>query len=200
MTTRFMTTQLRPALVGFLALTALTGIVYPLAMTGLAKALFPRQAGGSLVWKGGAIVGSALIGQDITDPSRFWGRPSATLNAEGKPQPCNAMASGGSNLGPSNPDLAQAVKVRIATLKAADPEALGPVPIDLVTTSASGLDPHISPAAALFQVPRVARRCGLDEARVIELVTQNTESPQLGFLGEPRVNVLKLNLALAQLR
>ncbi len=200
MTTRFIATQLRPALVGFLALTALTGVAYPLAITGLARIFFPHQAEGSLVRKDGAIVGSALIGQDSTDPGQFWGRPSATVNPDGKPKPYNAMASGGSNLGPANPELAKAAIRRITTLRVADPEALGPVPVDLVTASGSGLDPHISPAAAIFQVHRVAQVRGLDEARVLELVTQNTEGPQLGFLGEPRVNVLKLNLALAQLR
>lgn len=197
---RFIATQLRPALLGFLALTALTGVAYPLAITGLARMLFPHQAEGSLLRKDGAIVGSSLIGQDCTDPGQFWGRPSATLAAEGKPQPCNAMASGGSNLGPSNPELIRTATAQIATLRGADPEALGPVPVDLVTTSASGLDPHISPAAAIFQVHRVAQVRGLDEVKVLELVAQNTEGPQLGFLGEPRVNVLKLNLALARLR
>lgn len=200
MTTRFIATHLRPALVGFLALTALSGVAYPLAITGLARMIFPHQAEGSLVRKDGAIVGSALIGQESTDPGQFWGRPSATLNAEGKPQPYNAMASGGSNLGPTNPELTKAAMARITTLRVADPEALGPVPVDLVTASASGLDPHISPAAARFQVHRVARVRGMDESKVLELVNQNTEGPQLGFLGAPRVNVLKLNLALAQLR
>lgn len=200
MTTRFMTTQLRPAVVGFLALSALTGVAYPLAITGLARLLFPRQAEGSLIRSGGTILGSTLIGQEFTDPAIFWGRPSATLNTQGKPQPYNAMASGGSNLGPSNPALSQAAAARIALLRAADPENHDPIPVDLVTASASGLDPHISPAAARFQVHRVARIRGLDGHRVLELVAQNTEGPQLGFLGEPRVNVVKLNLALAQLR
>jgi len=200
MTTRFIATQLRPALVGFLALTALTGVAYPLAITGLARMLFPHQAEGRLVRKDGAIVGSALIGQESTDPGQFWGRPSATLNAEGQPQPYNAMASGGSNLGPTNPELTKAALARITSLRVADPEAMGPVPVDLVTTSASGLDPHISPASARFQVHRVARARGMEETRVLELVARNTEGPELGFLGGPRVNVLKLNIALAQLR
>ncbi|HJV88828.1 MAG TPA: potassium-transporting ATPase subunit KdpC [Holophagaceae bacterium] len=195
-----MNLQLRPALVSFIALSALTGLAYPLLVTGLAKAIFPRQAAGSLIVTEGKVVGSELIGQSFTDAAHFWGRPSATTTPDGKPLPYNGANSGGSNLAPSNPDLKKAVEERIATLRAADPEQTGPVPVDLVTTSASGLDPHISPAAAEFQVHRVARARRLDEARVRALVTAHTEGPQLGILGEARVNVLKLNLALDDLR
>jgi K+-transporting ATPase ATPase C chain len=161
--------QLRPAIVFFVLLTLITGIVYPLTVTGLARALFPHQAGGSLIIRNGQALGSALIGQPFDDPKYFWGRLSAT-----SPFPYNAAASSGSNLGPLNTNL----------------------PIDLVTASGSGLDPHISIAAALYQVPRVARERGLDEDQVRMLVAQCTEGRQFGILGEPRVNVLKLNLAL----
>jgi K+-transporting ATPase ATPase C chain len=191
-----MNLQLRPALVSFLALTALTGLAYPLLVTGLARALFPRQAEGSLIRKDGKVIGSELIGQSFTDPGHFWGRPSATAGPDGKPLPYNGGNSGGSNLAPSNPDLKKAVEARIAALRAADPEATGPVPVDLVTASASGLDPHISPAAAAFQVHRVAKARGLDEAKVRALVAAHTEGPQLGLFGAARVHVLKLNLAL----
>jgi K+-transporting ATPase ATPase C chain len=191
-----MNLQLRPALVSFLALTALTGLAYPLLVTGLARALFPRQAEGSLIRKDGKVIGSELIGQSFTDPGHFWGRPSATAGPDGKPLPYNGGNSGGSNLAPSNPDLKKAVEARIAALRAADPEATGPVPVDLVTASASGLDPHISPAAAAFQVHRVAKARGLDEAKVQTLVAAHTEGPQLGLFGAARVHVLKLNLAL----
>jgi K+-transporting ATPase ATPase C chain len=191
-----MNLQLRPALVSFLALTALTGLAYPLLVTGLARALFPRQAEGSLIRKDGKVIGSELIGQSFTDPGHFWGRPSATAGPDGKPLPYNGGNSGGSNLAPSNPDLKKAVEARIAALRAADPETTGPVPVDLVTASASGLDPHISPAAAAFQVHRVAKARGLDEAKVRALVAAHTEGPQLGLFGAARVHVLKLNLAL----
>lgn len=191
-----MNLQLRPALVAFLTLSVLTGLAYPLLVTGLAKAIFPRKAEGSLLRKEGKVIGSELIGQSFTDPGHFWGRPSATVGPDGKPLPYNGGNSGGSNLAPSNPDLGKAVAERVAALRAADPDTAGPVPVDLVTASASGLDPHISPAAALFQVHRVAKVRGLDEAKVRVLVAIHSEPPQLGILGDARVNVLKLNLAL----
>jgi len=195
-----MNLQLRPALVSFLVLSVITGLAYPALITGLSKVIFPKPAAGSLIQAGGNVIGSELIGQAFTAPRDFWGRPSATVDANGKPLPYNAANSGGSNLAPSNPDLKKAVEERIAALRAADPEATGPVPVDLVTTSASGLDPHISPAAAAFQVHRVAKARGLDEAKVRDLVAAHTEGPQWGVLGEARVNVLMLNLALDQLR
>ncbi|MBO9513799.1 MAG: potassium-transporting ATPase subunit KdpC [Variovorax sp.] len=182
---------LRPAVVLFVLLAAITGIVYPFAVTGVAHAVFPLQAAGSLVVRDGKPVGSTLIGQDFTDPAHFWGRPSATA-----PMPYNAAASGGANLGPLNPALADAVQARIEALRAADPGNTVPVPIDLVTSSASGLDPHISPAAARYQAPRVARSRGLPLAQVLALVDARTEAPVFGLFGEPRVNVLALNLAL----
>lgn len=195
-----MNLQLRPALVAFIALSAITGLAYPALITVTSKVIFPRQAAGSLIQKNGQVIGSELIGQAFTAPRDFWGRPSATLDANGKPLPYNGANSGGSNLAPSNPELKKAVEERIAALRAADPEATGPVPVDLVTTSASGLDPHISPAAAAFQVHRVAKARSLHEAKVRELVTAHIEAPQFGVLGEARVNVLKLNLALERLR
>jgi K+-transporting ATPase ATPase C chain len=194
-----MTTQLRPALVSFLALTALTGLAYPLLVTGLAKTLFPHQAEGSLLRKDGQVVGSEWIGQAFTSPRDFWGRPSATVDVQGKPLPYNGANSGGSNLAASNPDQAKAVRERIIALRVADPEAAGPVPVDLVTASGSGLDPHISPAAAAYQAHRVAQARGLDETRVRGLIAALTEGPQLGVLGEARVNVLRLNMALEAL-
>ena len=184
-------TIFRPALVLLVLLSAVTGLLYPAAVTGAAQALFPWQAQGSLVERGGRTVGSALIGQPFSDPGHFWGRPSATA-----PQPYNASASGGSNQGPLTPALADAVTARVQALRAADPGNDRPVPADLVTASASGLDPHITPAAALYQAPRVARARGLPEATVQSLVQQHTEAPLWGLLGEPRVNVLALNLAL----
>jgi potassium-transporting ATPase KdpC subunit len=186
-----MKTLWRPAIVLFVALTLITGLLYPLAVTGIAQIAFPAQANGSLVVRDGHAVGSSLIGQSFGDPKHFWSRPSAT-----SPMPYNAANSGGSNVGPSNPALAEAVKARIVALRSADPGHTGPVPVDLVTTSASGLDPHISRAAADYQVPRVARLRGLSEAQVRTLVDQHTEGALLGFIGEPRVNVLQLNLAL----
>jgi K+-transporting ATPase ATPase C chain len=183
--------QIRPAIVMLVLLTIITGLAYPLAVTGMAQVLFPHQANGSLIVKDGQVAGSELIGQPFGDPRYFWGRPSATA-----PFPYNAAASAGSNLGPSNPALAEAVKARIDALRAADPGNTRPVPVDLVTASASGLDPHISVAAALYQVPRVARERGLTEREVEALVRQFTAGRQLGVLGEPRVNVLNLNLAL----
>lgn len=191
-----MNLQLRPALVSFLALSALTGLAYPMVVTGLAKIIFPGQAAGSLIRKNGKVIGSALIGQSFTDPGHFWGRPSATTTSDGKPLPYNGGNSGGSNLAPSNPDLKHAVEERIAILKTADPEQQGPVPVDLVTASGSGLDPHISPAAAVFQVHRVAKARGLDEAKVRALVEAHTQQPQFGVLGDACVNVLKLNMDL----
>jgi K+-transporting ATPase ATPase C chain len=182
---------LRPALVVFVLLSALTGLLYPLAVTGAAQALFPAQAEGSLVLREGKPVGSSLIGQNFSDPAHFWGRPSATA-----PMPYNAAASGGSNHGPLNPALADSVKRRVEALRAADPGNAQPVPVDLVTASASGLDPHISPAAARYQAARVARLRKLPADRVEALIEHHTESPLLGLLGEPRVNVLALNLAL----
>lgn len=191
-----MNLQLRPALVSFIALTAITGLAYPLLVTGLARTIFPRQAEGSLIRKEGRVIGSEWIGQSFTSSGDFWGRPSATVDVAGKPLPYNGANSGGSNLAPSNPQLQKAVQDRIAALQSADPDATGPVPVDLVTAAGSGLDPHISPASAAFQVHRVAMARGLDETKVRELIAAHTEGPQLGFLGEPRVNVLKLNLAL----
>ena len=186
---------LRPAIVSLVLLTALTGIVYPLIVTGIAQVVFPRQASGSLIVKDGKAVGSELIGQPFDAPKYFWGRPSAT-----SPFPNNAGASSGSNQGPTNPALKKAAQDRIDALRAADPDNRARIPVDLVTTSGSGLDPHISPAAALYQVRRVAKARGLSEDPVRRLVEQHVDGRQLGFLGEPRVNVLKLNLALDALR
>ena len=186
-----MSQQLKPALVLFLLLTVLTGVVYPLAVTVVAQTAFAHQANGSLVFRGTDVAGSALIGQPFDDPKYFWGRLSATA-----PLAYNAAASSGSNLGPLNPALVDAVKARVDALRAADPDNHTLVPVDLATASGSGLDPHVSPAAAHWQVPRVARARGLDPATVDALVTRNTEGRQWGFLGEPRVNVLALNLAL----
>jgi len=190
-----MRTLIRPAIVLFVVLTVITGLIYPLVVTGVAQVLFPQQANGSLIVKNGQAVGSQLIGQPFDDPKYFWGRPSAT-----GPFPYNAAASSGSNLGPSNPALTDAVKARMDTLKAADPANAQPIPVDLVTSSASGLDPHISPAAADYQVARVAHTRGLDESAVRQLVAQYTQGRDLGVLGEPRVNVLELNLALDALK
>jgi K+-transporting ATPase ATPase C chain len=188
--------QLRPAVVSLLILTVLTGLLYPLAVTGIAQALFPAQANGSLLPDGH---GSALIGQPFDDPAYFWGRLSAT-----GPVPYNSAASSGSNLGPTNPALLDTVQARIEALRAANAAAGVPTdaqpPVDLVTASGSGLDPHISPAAAEYQIARVAAARELDEATVRALVEQHTEGRQWGFLGEPRVNVLRLNLALDALQ
>jgi potassium-transporting ATPase KdpC subunit len=183
--------QLRPAIVSLVLLSAITGLAYPAIVTGIAQLAFPRQANGSLIVRDGKVVGSALIGQPFDDPKYFWGRPSAT-----SPFPYNAAASSGSNQGPTNPALIEAVRGRVAALRATDPGNTAGVPVDLVTASGSGLDPHISPAAAFYQVRRVARARGLDESRVRELVERYVEGRQLGFLGEPRVNVLLLNFAL----
>jgi K+-transporting ATPase ATPase C chain len=183
--------ELKPALVMLVALTALTGVVYPLLVSGIAQSIFPEAANGSLIERDGKAVGSELVGQSFTDPKYFWGRPSAT-----GPTPYNAAASSGSNLGPLNPALEIAVKARIAALKAADPTQTAPIPVDLVTASGSGLDPHISPAAAAWQAPRIARLRGLALDRVQSLIEKHTDGRQFGVLGEARVNVLQLNLAL----
>lgn len=186
-----MRSLIRPALTLLALFTALTGALYPLAVTGASQLLFSSQSNGSTVTRDGRVVGSRWIGQPFDDPRYFWGRPSAT-----GPFACNAGASTGSNLGPSNPALLDAVRGRVAALRAADPGQTGPVPVDLVTASASGLDPEISPAAALYQVGRVARARGLPEGRVRALVELYNTGRTLGLLGEPRVNVLRLNMAL----
>jgi K+-transporting ATPase ATPase C chain len=186
---------LRPALVLFAVLTALTGIAYPLLVTAVAQLAFPDQAAGSLILRDGRPVGSSLIGQAFSDPKYVWGRPSAT-----GPMPYNASNSGGSNQGPLNPALADAVKGRIEALRAADPGNTAPVPVDLVTASGSGLDPHVSVAAAQYQAGRVAKARQLALPRVQQLIEQHTEGRLLGFIGEPRVNVLRLNLALDAMR
>jgi K+-transporting ATPase ATPase C chain len=182
---------LRPALTLFLLFSLLTGLAYPLVVTGVAQAAFPAAANGSLIVENGKAVGSSLIGQGFSDPGHFWSRPSAT-----SPMAYNAGNSSGSNLAPTAPALVDAVKARVEALRAADPGNTAPVPVDLVTTSASGLDPHISRAAADYQLARVARVRQLPVAQVQALVEAQTEGRWLGFLGEPRVNVLKLNLAL----
>jgi len=192
--------EIRPAIVLLLALTLITGVIYPFAMTDIAGALFPRQAQGSLIEKDGKVIGSALIGQEFKDDKYFHGRPSATTapdpndSTKTVPAPYNAANSGGSNLGPTSKALADRVKDDVAKLRAENPGS--PVPVDLVTTSGSGLDPDISPEAALFQVPRVAKARNMTEEKVRELVTQNTKARFAALLGEPRVNVLELNLAL----
>ena len=192
--------EIRPAIVVLVALTLITGLVYPLAMTGIAEVIFPRQAQGSLIERDGKVVGSELIGQVFTSDKYFHGRPSATTAPDPKdatktiPAPYNAANSGGSNLGPSNKALIDRVQSDIEALKKENPAAV--VPADLVTTSASGLDPHISPEAALFQVPRIAKARNMPEDRIRQLVEDNAEGRFLGLLGEPHVNVLLLNLAL----
>jgi K+-transporting ATPase ATPase C chain len=183
--------MIRNALMSLLLFTAVAGFIYPLVVTGFAQIVFPYRANGSIIVKVSVPVGSTLIGQEFEYPRYFWGRPSATT-----PYPYNGGSSSGSNLGPSNPDLVKIVQSRIQALRSADPSNKQKIPVDLVTASGSGLDPHISPAAALYQAPRVARARGLAEEEVRRLVDQFTEPRQLGFLGEPRVNVLKLNLAL----
>ncbi len=183
--------QLKPALLMLVALTVLTGVAYPLLVTAIAQAIFPHQANGSLIVRDHRVVGSELIGQPFTDPKYFWPRPSPT-----SPMPYNAASSSGSNLGPTNPALKDAVQARIQALKESDPGNPAPIPVDLVTGSASGLDPHISPAAAYWQARRVARARGLQVDRVRALIAEHTEGRALGLLGEPRVNVLALNLAL----
>lgn len=190
-----MFTMLRPAVVLFAILSAITGLIYPLLVTGIGRVVFPYQAAGSLVERDGKIVGSALLGQPFADPGHFWSRPSAT-----SPMPYNAAASSGSNLGPLNPALIDAVRDRVAALRAADPANVARVPVDLVTTSASGLDPDISLAGAYYQAARVARARGIAENQVIALIAAHALQPMAGFLGEPRVNVLQLNLALDKLK
>ncbi len=185
-----MLAQIRAAVVMLGALTILTGVAYPLLITGIAQAAFPRQANGSLIMKDGKAVGSSLIGQPFDAPKYFWSRPSGTTPAY------NGQASTGSNLGPTNPALTDAVKARIDALGAADPDNHDPVPVDLVTASGSGLDPHISPAAAAYQIHRVAKARSLDEAKLRDLIARHTDGPELGVFGEPGVNVLELNLAL----
>jgi len=196
-----MRNQIRPALMALLLLSLVTGLIYPLVVTGIAQLVFPRQANGSLNLKNGQALGSELIGQSFDTPQYFWGRLSATGDF-----PYNAFNAGtltgssGSNFGPSNPALLQAVRARIDALRAADLGNTRPVPVDLVTASGSGLDPHISVAAAYYQVPRVARLRGLSEIRLMALVDEYTQGRQFGFLGEPRVNVLLLNLALDDIK
>ncbi|MDQ0017274.1 K+-transporting ATPase ATPase C chain [Variovorax boronicumulans] len=182
---------LRPAIVLFALLSALTGLIYPMAVTGAAKAVFPKEAAGSLIVLDGTTVGSRLIGQNFSDPKHFWGRPSATA-----PQPYNASASGGANQGPLNPALTDAIKARVEALRTADPGNTAPVPVDLVTASASGLDPDISPAAAHYQAARVARVRGVPVEQINALIEKHTQGALWGLLGEARVNVLALNLAL----
>ncbi|MDK2741402.1 MAG: potassium-transporting ATPase subunit KdpC [Nitrospira sp.] len=183
--------HIRPTLTMLLLLTILTGLIYPLAITGLANVFYPDQANGSMIVHQGTVIGSRLIGQYVDKPEYFWSRPSAT-----EPFPYNAAASGGSNLGPTNPALIETVTARVAALRVADPGNDVPIPVELVTASGSGLDPHISPAAAFYQIKRVARVRGLDEIIVGTLVAQHIEERQFGFLGERRINVLLLNLAL----
>jgi K+-transporting ATPase ATPase C chain len=196
-----LTAQLRPALVSLVVLTLVTGVLYPLVVMGIAQVAFPSQANGSLIVEGGQVRGSALIGQPVDNPRYFWGRLSATGVHPYNAFDAAALAgSSGSNLGPLNPALLEATQGRIDALRAADPEATGPIPVDLVTASGSGLDPHISPAAAEYQVRQVARARGLSEERVRELVARYTEGRDLGLFGEPRVNVLRLNLALDSLQ
>ena len=185
---------LRQSVIALVALTVITGIIYPLAVTGIARGVFPNKSSGSLITQNGKAVGSSLIGQPFTDPKYFWSRPSAT-----SPEPYNAAASSGSNLGPSNPTLLKDIQERIAALRAADPGNTQPVPIDLVTASGSGLDPDISPAAAYYQAGRVARVRDLSLTDVDALIARFTEGRQLGLLGDPRVNVVQLNLALDSL-
>ena len=183
--------ELKPALLMLIAFTVLTGLIYPFLVTGIAQVVFPYRANGSLIQRDGKAIGSELIGQPFSSPKYFWSRPSAT-----SPYPYNAASSSGSNQGPTNPALTDAVAARIKALRDADPENKAPVPVDLVTASASGLDPHISLAAAEYQVNRVAKARSVDPAKVRTLVSKYTEGRDLGFLGEPGVNVLKLNLAL----
>jgi K+-transporting ATPase ATPase C chain len=187
--------HLHSSIIAIFLFTVLTGVLYPLAVTGIAQLVFPGKANGSLIQKDGKTLGSELIGQPFSDPKYFWSRPSAT-----SPFAYNARASSGSNYGPLNPALFDAVQKRIKDLKDADPQNTEPIPVDLVTASGSGLDPHISVAAALYQVPRVARVRSIPEERVRALVDQQIEGRQLGFLGEPRVNVLKLNLTLDEMK
>ncbi len=186
-----MTTIIRNALTSLLLFAVLTGIIYPVVVTGISQVIFPRQANGSIITKNGKPVGSSLVGQQFEDPKYFWGRLSATT-----PYPYNGGSSSGSNLGPNNPDLMKAVQARIQALRSADPGNEAKIPVDLVTASASGLDPHISPAAAEYQLHRVAKSRGIDEDRIRALIEQHTQGRWIGLIGEPVVNVLELNLAL----
>ena len=186
-----METLIRPAVSLFVVLTVVTGVVYPLVVTGVAKAAFPRQAGGSMIVQNGKTVGSSLIGQNFSDPKFFWGRPSAT-----SPMAYNGQGSGGSNLGPLNPALTDAIKGRVDALRAADPGNKAAVPVDLVTASASGLDPEISVAAAEYQAPRIARLRGVSTSMIEDIIAKHTQGRLFGLLGEPRVNVLDMNLEL----
>jgi len=193
--------QFRPAIVSLLLLTLITGVIYPLAVTGIAQVVFPSQANGSLILKDGKVVGSKLIGQSFDDPKYFWGRLSATSTFPYNAFNADALTgSSGSNYGPLNPALLDAVQARVDALKAADPGNTAPIPVDLVTASGSGLDPQISVAAALYQISRVAKARGISQDTVRTLVDQYTEERQFGLLGEPRVNVLMLNLALDALQ
>lgn len=185
---------LRTSIVSLVVFTVILGIIYPLAMTGIAQAVFPDKANGSIIVKNGKTVGSSLIGQPFSTPGYFWSRPSATT-----PYPYNAASSSGSNLGQNNPDLQKALADRISALKAADPENTKPIPMDLITSSGSGLDPHISPAAALYQIHRVAKYRGLSESIVASLVEKHSEPRQFGIFGDPVINVVKLNMALDEL-
>ena len=188
-----MLNQIRTSILLLSLFTVLTGVLYPLFVTGVSQLLFPTQANGSLIEQEGLVVGSELIGQSFTDPGYFRGRPSAT-----SPAPYNAAASSGSNLGPSNPVLLDAVRGRVQELHTLNPTQAEPIPVDLVTASGSGLDPHISVQAALYQVPRIARARGISETNLRSLVERNIESRDLGVLGEPRLNVLRLNIALSK--
>ena len=190
----FLKRTLYPAVILMALLTIVTGLAYPILIMGIAQSVFPEKANGSLIMRNNQAVGSRLIGQNFTDPKYFWGRPSATTNF-----PYNAQASGGSNLGPSNPVLAKNVTERLARLRAIEPENTSAIPVDLVTSSASGLDPHISKAAADYQVGRIARIRNISEIKIQNLVETHAKSIQMGFLGEPMVNVLELNLALDDL-
>lgn len=193
--TSLIASTLRPAVVLFTGLTIVTGVIYPAAVTGIAKVVFPSQAGGSLIERDGKVVGSSLIGQNFSDPKNFWGRPSAT-----SPMAYNGAASSGSNQGPTNPALIDAVKGRVDAYRAADPGNSAPIPVDLVTASASGLDPHISVAGAMYQAPRIARLRTLPIGKVQALIDKHTENHFLNFIGERRVNVLELNLELQSLK
>jgi potassium-transporting ATPase KdpC subunit len=190
-----LTRQIRPALSLLLVMTVLLGLLYPIVITGLSKLVFPGAANGSLIYQDGRLIGSTLIGQSFSEPKYFWGRPSATA-----PQPYNGIASSGSNFGPLNPALLDQVKANAQTLRAADPDNRAPIPVELVTASASGLDPQISPAAAYYQAARVARARGIPRAQLEALISAHEQGVLLGFLGERRVNVLELNLALDRLR
>lgn len=190
-----MFTMVRNAFMSLLLFTIITGFIYPLAVTGIAQAIFPHQSNGSIIMKNGKPIGSALIGQQFDDPKYFWGRPSAT-----GPYPYNGGASSGSNRGTNHPDLVQSVQGRIDALHASEQPNTRPIPVDLVTASGSGLDPHISPAAAEYQTARVAKTRGIDEAKVRAMIAAYTEPRQFGIFGEPVINVLKLNLALDELK